>query len=197
MAGLDTIISQIMAEAKETAEALKKDAEGEASKILEEADAEAAKITEEAGKETEKEEKRTLQRYESMADTKRKQAFLASKQSMIASCIAKAKDMILGQDDASYFAMIEKLLGERLQAKEGILYFSAQDKKRLPEGFIQRISEKAAAKGGTLTVAEKAADIDGGFVLAYGGIDENCSVSALFEEHAEELSDTVGKMLFS
>ena len=126
MAGLDTIISQIMAEAKETAEALKKDAEGEASKILEEADAEAAKITEEAGKETEKEEKRTLQRYESMADTKRKQAFLASKQSMIASCIAKAKDMILGQEDASYFAMIEKLLGERLQAKEGILYFSAQ-----------------------------------------------------------------------
>ena len=132
-----------------------------------------------------------------MADTTRKQAFLSSKQSMISACIAKAKDLILGQDDASYFAMIAKLLGEKLQAKDGILYLSGKDKSRLPEGFLQKITSEAAAKGGTLKVSDEAVDIDGGFVLAYGGIDENCSVSALFEEHAEELSDIVGKMLFS
>ena len=92
---------------------------------------------------------------------------------------------------------IAKLLGDRLQAKDGILYLSEKDKKRIPAGFIEKLAGEAAKKGGTLALSDKAADIDGGFVLAYGGIDENCSVSALFEENAEELSDTVGKMLFS
>ena len=197
MAGLDKILRQITAEAEENAAALRRDAEGQAAQILENAEAEAAKLTENAGEETEKEVEKTLQRYRSMADTKRKQAFLASKQTMISECIAKAKDLILGQDDASYFGMIAKHIGERLQAKDGVLYLSEKDKMRLPEGFVDKIAGAAAAKGGTLTVSDKAADIDGGFVLAYGGIDENCSVSALFEEHAEELSDIVGKMLFS
>jgi V/A-type H+-transporting ATPase subunit E len=196
MDGLGKIKSHITAVAQENAAALKRDAEGQAERILEKAKAEAAKITENAGEETEKEAEKTLQRYQSMADTTRKQAFLSSKQSMISACIAKAKDLILGQDDASYFAMIAKLLGEKLQAKDGILYLSGKDKSRLPEGFLQKITSEAAAKGGTLKVSDEAVDIDGGFVLAYGGIDENCSVSALFEEHAEELSDIVGKMLF-
>ena len=197
MAGLDKIIRQITADAEENAAALKRDAEGQAAEVLEKAEAEAAKITEAAGEETEKEFEKTLQRYRSMADTRRKQAFLASKQSMISDCIAKAKDLILGQDDASYFGLIAKHLGERLQAKDGVLYLSGKDKARLPEGFLRKLAGEAEAKGGTLTVSDKAADIDGGFVLSYGGIDENCSISALFEEHAEELSDIVGKMLFS
>ncbi|MBE5996270.1 MAG: Archaeal/vacuolar-type H+-ATPase subunit E [Lachnospiraceae bacterium] len=197
MAGLDKILSQITAEAQENAAVLRRDAEGQAAQILENAKAEAEKITINAGEEAEKEAGKTIQRYQSMADTQRKQAFLASKQSMISECIAKAKDMILGQDDAPYFGMIAKLLGDRLQAKDGILYLSEKDKKRIPAGFIEKLAGEAAKKGGTLALSDKAADIDGGFVLAYGGIDENCSVSALFEENAEELSDTVGKMLFS
>ena len=39
--------------------------------------------------------------------------------------------------------------------------------------------------------------MNGGFVLAYGGIEENCSIDALFEERADALSDAVRKILFS
>ena len=173
MAGLDNIIRQITAEAEENASALKKDAEGKAARILENAKAEAAKYMENADAETEKEAERTVARFRSQAETKSKQAFLASKQSMIASCIAKAKDMILTQDDSSYFAMITKLLTERLQAKDGVLSFAKKDMDRLPAGFADTIKEAARAKGGSLTVSDKAEDIDGGFVLSYGGIDEN------------------------
>ena len=37
---------------------------------------------------------------------------------------------------------------------------------------------------------------DGGFILSYGGVDQNCSVSALFEEGAETLQDKIQTLLF-
>ena len=40
-------------------------------------------------------------------------------------------------------------------------------------------------------------DIDGGFVLTYGGIEENCSIDALFDAAHEVLQDKVQEILFS
>ena len=37
--------------------------------------------------------------------------------------------------------------------------------------------------------------MDGGFVLTYGGIEENCTIKALFDAKREELSDKVNRQL--
>ena len=40
-------------------------------------------------------------------------------------------------------------------------------------------------------------DIDGGFILKYGGIEQNLSVDAIFEEKKDQMQDLAGKILFS
>ncbi len=43
----------------------------------------------------------------------------------------------------------------------------------------------------------EARNIDNGFILAYGGIEENCSIEAMFAEKRDELRDQVRKILFA
>ena len=76
----------------------------------------------------------------------------------------------------------------------GEIYFSAADLARLPADFDSRL-EKAAK--GALQRSSETRPIDGGFVLTYGGVEENCSIEALFYAAREELQDKVHALLFS
>ena len=197
MAGIDNIIRSITAEAEAKCEGIRGEAGGRADAIRKAAADQADAYAKAAEAETAKEVEKSLQRYTSAADTKKKQAYLYAKQSMIASCLEKARQTILAMDDPSYFGMIAHQIGARLAAKEGTLFLSEKDRARMPEGFLEKISAAAAEKGGSVSLSDETCAIDGGFILSYGGIEENCSVDALFEEYAEELSDTVGKLLFN
>ena len=65
------------------------------------------------------------------------------------------------------------------------------------EGFEDQLNAALKEKGAVLTVSEDTRDIDGGFVLTYGGIEENCSFEALFDSAHEVLQDKVQEILFS
>ena len=45
-------------------------------------------------------------------------------------------------------------------------------------------------------VSKEPKDMDGGFVLVYGGIEENCTIRAMFDAKRDELSDIVHRLLF-
>ena len=47
-----------------------------------------------------------------------------------------------------------------------------------------------------LTVTEDPAPIEAGFILKYGGIEQNCSFDAVFAGESENLSDKAGRLLF-
>ena len=55
----------------------------------------------------------------------------------------------------------------------------------------------AQKKGGVLEISGETRNIDGGFILIYGGIEENCSIDAMFAEKRDELLDQVRKILFA
>ena len=197
MAGLDKILEKIQKEGEANAASILAGAKEAAEKVLQAARDEAGSRTAAADAETDRMVAAAGQRYASLADTQKKQAFLSAKQEMIRGCIDKAREHLLKQDAASYFAMVEKQLKQHLSARDGILYFSPEDKARLPEGFAGKVQELAQAAGGTVTLSEETRNIEGGFVLAYGGIEENCSIGSIFEEKADELADTVQRVLFS
>ena len=48
-----------------------------------------------------------------------------------------------------------------------------------------------------LHVSAGSRDIDAGFVLTYGGIEENCSFDAIFDSARETLQDKAQELLFS
>ncbi len=196
MSGLDKIIGQILADAENEAEVILGKAKEEAAGLLDRAKEEIQKL--EADAEEAKSRKRAayMDRVKSSADLKRRQAVLETKQQMIADILEKAYEKLLSKGDEEYFAILKKMLDRFVLAKEGEIYFSQKDLDRMPESFRAEIEKSAKEKGGSLTLGKEPRRIDGGFILVYGGVEENCTFRALFAERKDELSDKVHAMLF-
>lgn len=196
MSGLDKMKARILEEAESSARDILDRAGEEADRILREAgtaaDAAAAEIAAGAVRDS-LERKR---RARAAADMQRKQAVLAAKQEMIREVLREAYEEILGLEAERYFGLMEKLLKEYVLPEEGEICFNSRDLERMPEGFSGRIRTIAAEAGGSLTLSETPLDTDGGFLLVYGGIEENCTLKAVFSSRREELSDQVNRMLF-
>ena len=66
----------------------------------------------------------------------------------------------------------------------------------MPESFQSDIKKLAEAKGGKLTISGEGRNIENGFVLAYGGIEENCTLKAIFDAKRDEFADKIHHILF-
>ena len=195
MSGLDKIKEAIKAESdanvsRTISEAEKKAAEIRAE-ILAEADREVSRIQSSAQAQVSDSKDRTA----SAVDLEKKRAVLSAKQEIIAETIDAARGKLLSYPDDKYFDGILALVKKNARAQAGEIAFSSKDLGRLPSGFESKLSSAVPA-GGSLKISKEAVDIDGGFILSYGGALENCSISALFEDNREELCDKVRKLLF-
>lgn len=196
MSGLDQIIAQILADAETEAEGIRKKAKDEADALLKEEQERIRKLQDEAEKTAERKRSIYLERVKSSADLKRRQAVLETKQEMIAQVLQAAYETLLSEDTESYFSLLTKLLEHFVREKEGEIYFSQRDLERMPDSFREVIQKTAREKGGSLRLGAEPKQIDGGFILAYGGIEENCTFRALFAEKKELLADEAHAMLF-
>lgn len=139
----------------------------------------------------------TLARGRSSADLKRRQGLLACKQRLIHEVLSEALKRLEALDGEEYFQTMEKLALKSALPGEGTVYFSQRDLKRLPAGFEKKLNEALKDKKAVLHISGTPREIDGGFILSYGGIEENCSFESLFHASREALQDTVQKILFS
>lgn len=196
MTGLDKMKSQILDEAKAAADSKLSDAKSQAEEILDKAKAEAAKITSSISQKSEAEIANYKERVVSSIDLQRRTKILAAKQEIIAEALDKAYGTLKTMESGAYFDMLLKLLGKYALPQEGEIYFSSADLERLPDGYEAKISGVAAEKGGSLTLSKTGRNIENGFILAYGGIEENCTIKAMFDAKKDELSDKVHKLLF-
>ncbi len=200
MTGLDKMINQIRDEAKAEAEgrvaAVRKEAQGLAAQAAAESEA----MKEAYARQAEEEAERYLERVRSLADMKRRMTLLQTKQEIIAGVLEKAYEKLDSLDVAAYFDLIRRLLVRYAQPLDGEICFSQRDRMRLPSGFEKEMEKIAAKKGGTLRLADpgsRDAAIENGFILVYGGVEENCTFRALFDSRKEELQDVAQKVLFS
>ena len=197
MAGLDKMKSQILNEAKAAADAKTAKANAEAEEILDQAKAEAEKRRSSISKKSAADTANYKERIASSIDLQRRTKILGAKQEMIAAALEKAYETVAGFGDKEYFDMILKLLGKYALPQEGEIFFSSADLKRMPAGFDKEVEKSAKANGGSLKVSKEGKNIENGFVLVYGGIEENCTLRAMFDAKRDELSDKVHRMLFS
>lgn len=197
MTGLDKMKSQILDEAKGLAEAKKSEASQKVSVVLEEAKAEGQTLCERISQQSDADVKAYEERAKSARELQRKQALLKAKQEVISNMLDYAYKELHSQDVESYFAMIRKMLEKFTLSKTGDIYFSSRDLERMPQGFESEIQKIADTKGGKLMLSREGKNIEGGFVLAYGGIEENCTFKALFDAEKDNLLDQVYGVLFS
>lgn len=196
MTGLDKITSQIQEEAEASAKERIEAAQKEAEQIL--ADAKAACEAMEKEASDKAAALKTVQdgRIHSAAEQKRKTALLKAKQEIIAEIIGSAYQTLKEEDTASYFLTMKKLVKTYALADKGEIYFSAADLGRMPADFEKKIEAAAQENGGSLTLKKEPKEIPDGFILIYGGVEENCTLKALFDAKKDQLQDRVNEMLF-
>ena len=194
MAGLENILGQIRADAQSTAEQAAAQAQKQADELLEQARAEAREKSAREAERTEAMVRDAGERAKSAADLERRRRLLSEKQSLISGILDEAQDALEQLPDAEYLEAIRKLASRYALPEQGEILFSEQDFARLPAGFA---SSLALPGGGSLTAKASAEVRGGGFLLRYGGIEENCTFPALFDAAREELQDKVSELLFS
>ena len=197
MTGLEKMKSQILDEARAAAESKISAAQAEADKILAEAQAEAENCKSSIFQKSERAIASYKERVASSNDLQRRTKLLAAKQEMIAQVLDKAYVSLESMGRREYFDMLLKMLEKYAQPQDGEIFFSPADLAKLPEGFADRIEETAKGRGGSLKISKEGRNIENGFILAYGGIEENCTLRAMFDAKRDELSDKVHRILFS
>lgn len=197
MANIDKIIEEILDEARKAAVQKTDAAKAEASDIISNAEEECRKLEAEIAAKTEQEKKNASDRAKSSAQLKKRQMILNARQEVISDILDKAYDSIFALDDKAYFRLLEKMLKKFSLAKDGEICFSKKDLERMPADFENIIVSAAKENGGSLKISKESRAIDGGFILVYGGVEENCSIRAMFHTQREYLADKVQEILFS
>lgn len=193
MSGIDKIIQEIendtaqycdsvLAQARQKADAIIADAQKQADQILSDGkDRTAAHVAD------------IKKRGDSAAELEEKRVMLYTKQQIINTMLNEGLSAAKNLPDDEYFTLIKSMVSKYSMEEDGVIFFGENDIRRLPADFSGELNQ--AAKG-SIVPADQPAPIDAGFILQYGGIEQNCSFDAIFAGEAEELSDKAGRLLF-
>jgi V/A-type H+-transporting ATPase subunit E len=194
MAGLDKILGSIKAESDEAVAQRINDAKSRAEKIKKEAEESVKDECQDIEERGRKSAEDTISRAESAAALLKRKAILSEKQDIIAEVFDEAEKKLISLPDAQYVDTITKIAVKNALPEEGTIIFSADDKKRLPSSFEKDLNGKL--KAGKLKLSSDTIGTAGGFVLSYGGVEQNCTFRALIDAGRERLTDKVSKVLF-
>lgn len=197
MTGLDKMKSQILDEAKAAAEGKIAEAKAQAEETIRNAKEDAAKQTESILHKSKSDVSNYQERLESSIDLQKRTKILAAKQEVIADVLEKARAKVEAMEAGEYFSMLLKMVEKYALAQDGEICLCAADLARLPEGFEAEVSRIAKEKGGSLKLSGEGKQIKNGFILVYGGVEENCTINAMFDAKKDELSDIVHRLVFS
>ncbi len=195
MTGLDKILEQIKKESDETVSKKLSEAKDRADSILEEAKKDISGRCESIETNGSNEAQEIRKRAGSAADLYKRKAVLAEKQRIISGVFEKALSELSGLSGSEYYNAVIKIAVKNALAQEGEIIFSKEDAANVPSDFEMRLN--AQLKAGRLTVSDKTRPIGKGFILSYGGVEQNCTFSALVEASKESLQDRVQEILFT
>ena len=196
MAGIDTIIAQIMSDTEASCAEIISKAEAEAADIVARAQAAADAKDAEVKKTLDTVRERKDRSIKSSADLKRRQAILNAKYDIIEEVLDKAYKAILAMSVDEYAEFLTGLIKANVREGKAVMLLSSGDLKKFSDTQKKAFASAAKEGGCDLTVGNEPADIEGGFILSYGGIEENCSLKALFREKKDKLTDAVSAILF-
>ena len=198
MKGTEKIIAHIRAdgdaEAKKIIDAASKQAEEKRAESFKAALSEYEKLMQAGNAECED----ILSGSRRIAEMEAKKSVLSVKQEMISAAFDAAREEIVNMPRDKYTQFLARMAAEAAASgmEEIVLY--ARDKAEVGKAVCKAANELLSAKGtpGKLTVSEETADISGGVIVRFGGIETNCSIDALIRQRRSGLSTEVAAALF-
>jgi len=195
MTGLDKILEQIKKESDEAVSEKLTEAKTRADDILKQAESEVRDECEHIRTSGIKQAKDIEERAVSAADLYKRKAVLSEKQRIIAEVFDKACERLNSLKGAEYYDTVMDIAIKNALDQEGTIIFSKEDLAQIPSDFEMRLN--ARLKKGRLSLSKETRPTGGGFILSYGGVEENCTFKALIDASRESLADKVQEILFS
>ena len=195
MNNLDSILSKIEEAAddriKKETDAIIAKAESEAAAIVADAEKTASEFVKKAKRKSEFIKEASV----SSCDGYIARRLLKEKSDIIKNCISHAAAELKNAKDEEYFDMIKKLILKYAQSGSGELILNKTDNGRLPAKFIDDVNLLLKERNADIVLSKEIGSFDSGFVLRYGGIDENCTFDALIKDKADEIRDAICREL--
>ena len=197
MSGVEKILQKIEAETDESCESVIAQAQERVNRILLNAQAEGDNIK--AGKVQKAREKHdsALKVAHSTAEREQRMALLSAKTVIVQEVIDAAVAKLRQLPEPEYFDLIIKLVKTMAKPGQGTLRFSQSDLARLPKGYAEAINASLKDDEKSLVISTNPVRIDGGFVIEYDAIDQNCSFASLIESDLDQIKDELNEVLFA
>ena len=198
MKGTEKIIAHIRAdgdaEAKKIIDAASKQAEEKPAESFKAALSEYEKLMQAGNAECED----ILSGSRRIAEMEAKKSVLSVKQEMISAAFDAAREEIVNMPRDKYTQFLARMAAEAAASGMEEIVLNARDKAEVGKSVCKAANELLSAKGtpGKLTVSEDTADISGGVIVRFGGIETNCSIDALIRQRRSGLSTEVAAALF-
>ena len=198
MKGTEKIIAHIRAdgdaEAKKIIDAASKQAEEKRAESFKAALSEYEKLMQAGNAECED----ILSGSRRIAEMEAKKSVLSVKQEMISAAFDAAREEIVNMPRDKYTQFLARMAAEAAASGMGGIVLNARDKAEVGKSVCKAANELLSAKGtpGKLTVSEDTADISGGVIVRFGGIETNCSIDALIRQRRSGLSTEVAAAMF-
>ena len=198
MKGTEKIIAHIRAdgdaEAKKIIDAASKQAEEKRAESFKAALSEYEKLMQAGNAECED----ILSGSRRIAEMESKKSVLSVKQEMISAAFDAAREEIVNMPRDKYTQFLARMAAEAAAGGMEEIVLNARDKAEVGKAVCKAANELLSAKGtpGKLTVSEDTADISGGVIVRFGGIETNCSIDALIRQRRSGLSTEVAAALF-
>lgn len=198
MKGTEKIIAHIRAdgdaEAKKILDAASKQAEEKRAESFKAALSEYEKLMQAGNAECED----ILSGSRRIAEMEAKKSVLSVKQEMISAAFDAAREEIVNMPRDKYTQFLARMAAEAAASGMEEIVLNARDKAEVGKSVCKAANELLSAKGtpGKLTVSEDTADISGGVIVRFGGIETNCSIDALIRQRRSGLSTEVAAAMF-
>lgn len=195
MAGLEKILADIEEEAREAAGKKTDSARRQADQLLADARSKADEAVQQVRAETKRQVEDLARRQKSAQELAKRQTMLAARQDILNEALCKAKESAKALPDESYFGLCLAMAVNAAEKRKGEILFGKKDMDRMPDDFMRRLTA-ALPEGAQLTLGSKPAEIEDGFILDYGGVEEDCTFDAVFAERESEFRDICREILF-
>ena len=193
MNGLEKLTSRIKDGAKSQADEITKEAQAQAQMQIETAEKDAETACLKIADDAKSSKQRILRGADSQGNLDGRKNLLFSRRKMIDAAFAKAKENLLALSAQEYFDFVLKTVKKIYRGSDAEIILNKSDIARMPDSFTASLAE---ISGGKIVLSTTAGDFDGGFVLKYAFLEENCTLDALLRQSRETLEDTAAKILF-
>lgn len=192
MAGVQTIVDQIINDAKKQADSILEAANRQIAEndlnALKQADEMIREIQKKAETDCQEEERR----FRAIMDLESRKELLSKKRMCIEEAFEKAKQKILLLDDSKYSGFLFGLL-KNCGSDGGAVWFSKKDERFFDAAFMKKAKEEINPEIECGGVEES---LESGFILVCGDTLINCSLDSVIKQSRDELEGDVARILF-